>query len=112
MTDSCKRVFVVILTPVLLGSSFLPFLRAQGSVSITGRSKADRIQLDRWVDPANGISDPLTEIVKITKGSNVVGIGTFLPECRVATALHVLSGITDKPDKTRGVQNRIDRLEH
>jgi hypothetical protein len=55
----------------------------------------DRIQLDTWSDPALGvIDDPMTEVVKIfNKSKDGWGTGTFLPECRVMTAVHVLLAI-------------------
>jgi hypothetical protein len=49
----------------------------------------ERIQLNRLVLPEIQIEDPLTEIVEIL-GNGAHGTGTFLPECRVITALHVL----------------------
>jgi hypothetical protein len=72
---------------LLLSTLFAALPTAQSVQSVP------RIQLGRYVDPVNKIDDPLNEIVEIRYfkgGDNYSGTGTFLKDCRVITALHVL----------------------
>jgi hypothetical protein len=60
--------------------------------SIANSVPDNRIQVGKWVDPVNNIEDPLNEIVEIRylKDDKFAGTGTFLKDCRIITALHVL----------------------
>lgn len=69
-------------------------------------SAGGRIQLGELVLPDLQIEDPLTEIVEIKKTINtdkgileLSGTGTFLKECRIITALHVLLSIKSGEDR-------------
>lgn len=63
-------------------------------------SAGNRIQKTKWVDPENNIEDPMNEIVEIRyfKNDKFVGTGTFLKDCRIITALHVLLSMTNGKD--------------
>jgi len=74
--------------------------KTQLNNSNSNQSQANRIQLGRWVDPSRGIDDPLTEIVEIKK-DGMAGTGTFLANCRIITAMHVLLGMKHGKPKSR-----------
>jgi hypothetical protein len=65
----------------------------QGQLKVTTPKPGDCIQLYRWTDQKLGISDGLSQIVRITRdGFDGSGTGFLLPGCRVMTAAHVVAG--------------------
>jgi hypothetical protein len=79
--------------------------------SIANSVPDNRIQVGKWVDPVNNIEDPLNEIVEIRylKNDKFAGTGTFLKDCRIITALHVLLSMSHG-ERTMRLQNDDESL--
>jgi tetratricopeptide (TPR) repeat protein len=79
------------LLAILLATSRLAHAQAQPQ-KIEMPQPGGRIQLDRWTDVELGVSEPLYQIVRLTReGGESSGTGFLLPNCRIMTAAHVVA---------------------
>ena len=72
-------------------------------IPIPTPQRGERIELDSHRGPAQGVSDPLTQVVRVKRDS-LWATGTLLRNCRLITSLHALIAM-----KTGGGRERLQR---